>query len=137
MPRDVQSGHEHDKLWCASASLFLRSSSFRLGVVFSASLRQRIDVADESANQTTVTWPGPLQTAQKFPLTESLFREQFGRLGDTPFELGAVRGLEKPSLAMIPKSVLNDLRREATKVLLEKRAGDSRAAILEPDVLAS
>ena len=48
----------------------------------------------------------------KQPLTLDVAREQLGRLGDTPFELGEVR-LEIPADAMVPKSVLNQLRRES------------------------
>jgi putative protease len=76
-----------------------------------------------------------LQAAQKFPLTEALFREQFGRMGDTPFELRRVTGLEQGSRAMVPKSVLNDLRRRAVEQLLALRDDADRRAIADPDAL--
>jgi putative protease len=97
--------------------------------------RLRIAVRDEAGHEATVTWDRPLEAAQKHPLTEETFRDQFGRLGDTPFELARISGLEAPSPAMVPKSVLNDLRREAVRQLVELR--DDRAArrVAEPDVL--
>ena len=48
--------------------------------------------------------------ARRQSFTPEAAREQFGRLGDTPFELGDVR-IEVPAEAMVPKSVLNELRR--------------------------
>jgi putative protease len=71
----------------------------------------------DDGHQVRVEWEQPLQAAQKHPLTEQLFREQFGRLGDSPYELRSVRGLEIPSPAMVPKSVLNELRRRAVDEL--------------------
>jgi len=70
----------------------------------------------------SATWPGPLEAAQKKPTTAEEIREQLGRLGDTPFELGEL-SLDIPESVMIPRSVLNDLRRRA--------AGDL-AATLHP-----
>lgn len=92
-------------------------------------------VRDAVGHAATVSWAGPLQAAQKFPLSEATFREQFGRLGDTPFELRTVNGLENGSLAMVPKSVLNDLRRQATAELLARRDGAESRRIADPDAL--
>lgn len=74
----------------------------------------------------TVTWDQPLQSAQKHPLTVELVREQFGRLGGTPFTLAAIElrtaaGPVKALPVMVPKSVLNDLRRRAVQALIERR----------------
>ncbi|HEY8747895.1 MAG TPA: DUF3656 domain-containing protein [Tepidisphaeraceae bacterium] len=95
----------------------------------------RIVVRDPSSNTATVEWDQPLQTAQKFPLTEATFREQFGRMGDSPFELSTVRGLERPSEAMVPKSVLNDLRRQAIQQLTALRENPTARQIADPDAL--
>ena len=94
-----------------------------------------VTVTDDAGHEATVSWDQPLQQAQKHPLTESLFRDQFGRLGDTPFELSVVRGLEQPADAMVPKSVLNDLRRQAAQKLIELRSGSRTATVAEPNVL--
>jgi putative protease len=81
-----------------------------------------------------VSWPGPLERALKHPLSEAAFRESFGRLGETPFELGAV-ALDVPEPVLAPKSVLNDLRRQAVARLLEQRETARRRAVAEPDAL--
>jgi putative protease len=62
----------------------------------------------------------PLQRAQKHPATIEMLREQLERLGDTPFEL---RGLTSEIIdePMVPKSLLNDLRRRAVAELLDRR----------------
>jgi putative protease len=72
------------------------------------------DVAGRAA---TASWPGPVARAERHPLSLDVAREQLGRLGDTPFELGTV-SLGLPADAMVPKSVLNDLRRQAVAGLL-------------------
>jgi putative protease len=98
-----------------------------------------IHVTDNAGRQAVVAWDRPLERALKFPANRRLFREQFGRLGNTPFELGEVRvngeaAAEFPPV-MIPKSVLNDLRRQATAQLLEQRAKSRPHAIAEPNIL--
>jgi putative protease len=110
-------------------------------VPLSAEVSARVDepltvrVRDDAGHEVTVSWDQPLQAAQKYPLTADLFREQFGRLGDSPFELATVTGLETPAGAMVPKSVLNDLRRQAVARLVELREGRGQFTVAEPDVL--
>jgi putative protease len=94
-----------------------------------------VTVRDDAGRETAVAWDRPLELAQKFPLDAATFREQFGRLGDTPFELASVTGLDEPSGAMVPKSVLNDLRRQAVQRLLELRQDPSARRVAELDVL--
>ena len=53
----------------------------------------------------------PLSTAKNRPLTEESLREQFGRLGGTPFHLGLL-SLDLPEPAILPVSELNRLRRD-------------------------
>ena len=100
----------------------------------------RISVADDSGQQVGVTWNQPLPAAERRPLTVELLRRQFGRLGDTPFELAGVEllGPEGPTEScpvMVPQSVLNDLRRQAMRALLEQRATADRHAVMEPAAL--
>jgi putative protease len=85
-------------------------------------------------SETLVEWEKPLERAQKFPFTEELAREQLGRLGDTPFELTELKTdlLGEP---MVPKSVLNDLRRQATATLLGRRSQRRSHVIESPDAL--
>src|SRR6185312_12678569 len=71
----------------------------------------------------------------KFPLAEATFCQQFGRMGDSPFELRDVHGLEIPSPAMVPKSVLNDLRRQAVQQLIALRDNPTSRTVADRDAL--
>jgi putative protease len=69
----------------------------------------------------TVTSTQPLQLAQKRPLDETTLRDQLGRLGGTPYELGTVTlHLEAPLI--LPLSTLNHLRRTLIENLTERSA---------------
>jgi putative protease len=94
-------------------------------------LRIAFTERDESVE---VEWDKPLEAAQKFPLTGALIREQLGRLGDTPYELRDVE-LDLCGGPMAPKSVLNDLRRDAVTRLLESRRARGVAAVESSDAL--
>jgi putative protease len=95
----------------------------------------RIVLRDDAGHAVTRVGGRPLERAEKHPLTLDLLREQLGRLGGTPFELRGVE-VEKLDPVMVPKSVLNDLRRKAIEALLKLRAGAARHRIAEPDALA-
>lgn len=58
----------------------------------------------------------PLVAAQKQPLTETRLREQLGRLGGTPFQLGDLKNRLEGEV-MLPMSELNRMRREAAEKL--------------------
>jgi len=66
------------------------------------------------------SWSGPLQVARKHPLDDATLCEQLGRLGESPFSLGQIKN-ELPADCMLPKSVLNDLRRQVVEQLLAAR----------------
>lgn len=93
-----------------------------------------LTVRDDAGRVGTATWEGPLQRAQKHPLTVETLREQCGRLGDTPYELGDV-ALDAPDPIMVPKSVLNDLRRRAVEELLQASLTASTARVVRPEAL--
>jgi U32 family peptidase len=95
----------------------------------------RIRVTDQQGRCAAVVWERPLERAEKYAMTGEIFRQQFGRLGGTPFELGEVSG--EFNGVMIPKSVLNDLRRQAVAELLRQRDSRSRHRVAEPDALNS
>jgi putative protease len=80
------------------------------------------------------TWPGPLEAARKQPTSAEDIREQLSRLGDTPFELGEVKA-ELPAGVMVPRSVLNDLRRQAAGELAAQRLESRKHSIAEPNAL--
>ena len=100
----------------------------------------RIEVWDDVGNRGEAVAEAPAEAARKHPLTADLAREQFARLGDTPFELasvdlaGAAEG-SPPDAVMAPKSVLNDLRRRAVAALVEAREARARHAVAEPDAV--
>ncbi|MFN0055507.1 MAG: DUF3656 domain-containing protein [Planctomycetales bacterium] len=81
---------------------------------------------DEAGHSGTATTDQPVQAARKHPLTQTLAMDQLGRLGGTPFHLARVE-LVGPGGAcdqlpvMVPKSVLNDLRRSAVAQLVSRR----------------
>jgi len=91
-------------------------------------------VLTDNRHAATATWDQPLEKATRHPLSIATLREQFGRLGDTPFELGALT-LDAADGPMVPKSVLNDLRRQAVQSLLAQREAVDQHAIAEADVL--
>src|SRR5205085_1345701 len=82
----------------------------------------------------TVSWSGPLEPARTSPLTEEGLRDPLGRLGETPFELRHV-ALDVPDPVLVPRSVLNDLRRRALARLLEQRSAAGRHPVREPEAL--
>jgi putative protease len=81
----------------------------------------------------------PLQAAQRQPLTRDALAEQLARLGDTPLELGRVEligpaGPAETVDAMVPKSVINDLRRRLAQRIVEHM--HPRPPIRRPAALA-
>ncbi len=69
----------------------------------------------------TVASPIPLAPAGKRPLDEARLREQLGRLGGTPYRLGALDTSALEAGLFLPVSILNDLRQEAVRQLLVRR----------------
>ncbi len=92
-----------------------------------------LTLATDTGVSASATWPGPLVLATKRATTPGETREQLARLGDTPFELGEFTST-LPAGVLVPKSVLNDLRRQASAELVAKRV--KRHAVRSPDALA-
>jgi U32 family peptidase len=88
----------------------------------------KIEVSDEGYS-VTVQSEKPLEPARSRAAGAEVFRQQLGRLGGTPFELGELK-VEAMGNAMVPASVLNALRRKAVEMLIEKRE-TSNAVIRE------
>lgn len=63
----------------------------------------------------------PLAPAENQPLTSERLREQLGRLGGTPFQLGNLKN-ELAGRVLLPVSELNRLRREVVTELDRQRA---------------
>ncbi len=98
-----------------------------------------LEFRDESGRCATVVSDDPLAAAVNRPLTMEVAREQLGRMGDSPFELGAVTFEGGADLlpVMAPKSVLNELRRRAVARLLSETAVAMQHAIADADALAT
>ncbi|UJF33158.1 DUF3656 domain-containing U32 family peptidase [Paenibacillus hexagrammi] len=62
----------------------------------------------------------PLVLAEKRPMDETLFREQFGRLGGTIYELDQVE-LDLGGLLIVPMRELNSMRRQAVELMEDER----------------
>jgi len=80
---------------------------------------------DEQGHIVQVESTMPLVAAEKQPLTIDRLREQFGRLGNTPFCLGELTSHLKGDL-MLPMSELNRLRREIVAGLERQRTQPQR-----------
>jgi putative protease len=82
-----------------------------------------------------VVSPEPLLAAQNRGLTEAGVREQFARLGNTPYELGDLRA-EIAGVPFVPPSLLNQLRREAVEALQQRQAQSRKvASVANPDAV--
>ncbi|MCC6235155.1 MAG: U32 family peptidase, partial [Verrucomicrobiales bacterium] len=80
---------------------------------------------DAAGHLAHVTSSMPLAPAETRPLEEARLRDQLGRLGGTPFRLGALRSDLEPGV-ILPVSELNRLRRAAVEELLRQRAQPHR-----------
>ncbi|MEI8289066.1 MAG: DUF3656 domain-containing protein [Verrucomicrobiota bacterium] len=85
---------------------------------------------DEAGHVAKVESAMPLAKAEKVPLTEEKLRDQLGRLGGTPFRLGALKNFLSGEV-LVPVSELNRLRREFVAELEKLRAQPKRWALKE------
>ncbi len=77
----------------------------------------------------TVRTDVALAPASKRSLDTASLREQLGRLGETPFVLGALDADALASNLFLPISALNHLRQQAVDQLLERRDWARQAAV--------
>lgn len=91
---------------------------------------------DELGHVAQAQSAAPLARAEKQPLTEEKLRDQLGRLGGTPFKLGALRSRLEGEV-ILPVSELNRLRRELVAELERQRAQPKRWTLKNPEVEAS
>jgi putative protease len=90
-------------------------------------------VRDEDGNVAQVASAMPLARAEKLPLTEEKLRDQLGRLGGTPFRLGALKNYLSGRV-LLPVSELNRLRRAAVADLEKLRTAPKRWRLVAADV---
>jgi U32 family peptidase len=93
-----------------------------------------LTLSDEHSTASAQWSDRPLEAAQRHPADEANLREQLSRLGETPYELGQLV-CDLAGGPMIPKSVLNDLRRQCVASLLDARESRRPHAVAEPDAL--
>jgi putative protease len=91
-----------------------------------------LTLSDATGRTASATWPGPLELATKRPTSADEVREQLARLGDTPFELAGVT-VDLPEAVLVPRSVLNDLRRRTAAELDAPKTHP----VAEPDALVT
>ncbi len=110
----------------------IRAKKSRLDVrLFGAAGSPLKGVFTADGETVTVRTDVTLSTASKRPLDTASLREQFGRVGDTPFVLGA---LDVSALApglFLPVSEQNHLRQQAVEQLLLRRDWAAQAAAAE------
>jgi U32 family peptidase len=94
-----------------------------------------LTVSSRCHTSASASWSGPLELAKKRATTPEEVREQLSRLGDTPFELGEVK-FDLPEQVMLPKSVLNELRRQASADLWQQIQVKQTHSIVEGDALS-
>jgi U32 family peptidase len=79
----------------------------------------------------TVRSDEPLQAAQNRTIDAAYLREQFGRLGNTPYLLAGLQ-LDLDGRPFAPSSLLNALRRQAVEQLTELQSHPSTLIINDP-----
>ena len=103
----------------------------------------RIAYRDAEQHWGAAESPAILEAAIRQPLRFEVLTEQLGRLGDTPFELRTVHltsteGEVKPGETlpvMVPKSLLNELRRQAIQELRQQREASEKRGQIYPTAL--
>lgn len=80
----------------------------------------KLRVTDPQGNAGEAVSAVPAEIARKHPLTEEVLRTQLDRLGNTPYELKDLK-VNLTGEAMVPLSVINQVRREAIEALAAKR----------------
>ncbi len=109
-----------------------------LDLVVEAAVGEPLRVAITSATgaEFRLESPEPLPLATKHPLTPETLREQFGRLGKTPYELRRLDA-KLDGRAMIPLSELGKLRHAMVERLDAAAARPTQRVMLETSALAA
>ncbi len=87
---------------------------------------------DEAGHVAQAASAAPLVAAERQPLTTERLREQLGRLGGTPFRLGALENALEGDVHL-PVSELNELRRRVAAELEARRATPRRWRLRAPE----
>ncbi len=114
-----------------SRDVVARREKLDFVVLAAAGAKLALTARDACGREATIESEELMQLAEKFPVTVEVLRKQLGRLGNTPFELGDVRLIGGGVMA--PKSILNDLRRQAVEAIMRQR--DRGHRVSDTDVL--
>jgi len=79
----------------------------------------QLALIDRNGNRVEVETKNLAQAADQHPLNEEILRQKIGRLGNTPFELRNLNITGDKDL-LVPFSDINDARRRAVEVLMQK-----------------
>lgn len=88
----------------------------------------KLILRDEKGNQAEAETANAAQLALNHALDETVLRDKLGRLGNTPFVLRNMI-LKGEKNLMLPFSELNELRRQAAELLIDKRLQADRQVI--------
>lgn len=132
--RRIESSYARDRV--------VRPIPVTASVRVAAGERMLLTLTDDDGREVQVWSDDALSVAQRHPVTIDALREQLSRLGDTPFVLTDLTltgpaGRADSQPVMVPKSVLNQMRRRAASELVEARDRATRHAVHEPEALAA
>jgi len=88
-------------------------------------------IARHPRHLVTLQSPAPLERAGTRALTPEQLREQLGRLGNTPYQLGEL-SVEISGAPFVPVSLLNQMRREAVERLQQLQSNLPKVVIGAP-----
>lgn len=128
---DLQTGAAARPFTAAVAPVRRRAVEVRVTAAEGRPLVSEWSVADQPDVRVRVESAAPLGRARNRALDGAVLREQFGRLGNTPYELGNV-ATEIIGAPFAPASLLNDVRRDAVQRLQEMEGVARTLSIADP-----
>ena len=115
----------------ASAPVHKQPVHLRVIAHVGAPLEAEWWLAEQPHVRVTVRSDEPLPLAQHRAIDAEYLREQFGRLGNTPYELADIQ-LDLDGRPFAPSSLLNALRRQAVEQLTEQQSQLPATIISDP-----
>lgn len=120
----------------ASAPVHKQPLNLRVVAQVGAPLEATWSLANQPEVCVTVRSDEPLPSAQNRAIDAAYLREQLGRLGNTPYELADIQ-LVLDGRPFAPSSLLNALRRQAVKQLIQQQGQAPATVINEPLAMLS
>lgn len=128
----------HDEKLLADAQASIRSEigsqiPVDAHIYLSAGQTMRLVLSDRRGYQAEVETRNLAEPADQHPVEIEILRQKLSRLGNTPFVLGEIK-LHGDTNLMIPFSDINDARRRAVDILIEKILQAKQPLRLDPQV---